>query len=160
MEAAIALVGLAASPVRPPARVKERLLRSLRGTDDGRSGGPIEVRPGICLVRTDFLPWGQHPSPGVRIKEVLSDPASQTRSFLIELGPGSVFPDHEHGGVEELFVFRGSFSVAGQVLRTGDFCRSEPGTRDWDIRSEEGALLLVTVGPPRSSASDSVPDRL
>ena len=154
MEAAIAMLGLAVSPTRPPARVKERLMRSLPGIRAAYgsppvSRGPIEVRPGVSLVRTEFLPWGEHPSPGVRVKEVRSDPVSGSRCFLLELGPGSVFPDHEHEVVEELFVVRGSFSVAGQILRTGDFCRSELGTRDWDITSEEGALLLVTLRAPR-----------
>ncbi|MEP6767720.1 MAG: cupin domain-containing protein [Acidobacteriota bacterium] len=153
MAAAIAMLGLSTSPVQPPARVKKRLMDSVRGMHE-ESGTPSsdainQVRPGVSLLRTRVLPWAQHSSPGVRIKDVSADPISGARCLLLELSPGSVFPDHEHEGVEEVFVVRGSFSVAGQVVRTGDFCRSEPGTRDWDITSEEGALLLVTLGPPR-----------
>ncbi len=150
LEAAIALLGLATSPVQPPARVRERLVSSLRGEREGKAS-PLpdaieEVRAGVSLIRTDLLPWTDHSSPGVRVKVVSTDSVSGSRSLLIELGPGSVFPDHEHSGVEEVFVVSGSFSVAGRVLRTGDFCRSAPGTSDWDITTEEGALLLVTLG--------------
>ena len=154
-ERAIGLMGLAAGPVFPPAHLKERVLRSLPSGNNGLeplSAGPVEIRPGISLVRSNLLPWGDHPSPGVRIKEVLSDPSSGSRCLLIELDAGSVYPDHEHDVVEELFVIRGSFSVAGKVLRSGDFCRSEPGTKDWNITSEEGALLLVSLGAPGLAA--------
>ncbi|MCA1582304.1 MAG: cupin domain-containing protein [Acidobacteria bacterium] len=155
LESAVARLGLATAPVQPPARVKERLLSSMRAEGEGKpSPAPdaIEVvRSGVSLIRTDFLPWTDHSSPGVRVKVVSTDPVSGTRCLLLQLGPGSVFPDHEHSGVEEVFVVSGSFSVAGQILRTGDFCRSEPGTKDWDITTEKGALLLVTLGSERSA---------
>ena len=152
VEAAIAMIGLAAGPARPPARLRVLVMGSLLEHGDGgglpAAAGPVEVRPGISLVRSGLLPWGEH-SAGVRTKDFWPDPTSGARCFLLELLPGSVFPDHEHNALEEVFVLRGSFSVAGEVLRTGDFCRSEPGTRDWDISSEEGALLLVRLGPTR-----------
>ena len=150
VEAAIAMIGLAAAPVPPPARLRVRVMESLLEQGDGgpAAAGPLEVRPGISLVRSGRLPWGEH-SAGVRTKDFWPDPTSEARCFLLELAPGSVFPDHEHNALEEVFVLRGSFSVAGEVLRTGDFCRSEPGTRDWDISSDEGALLLVRLGPTR-----------
>ncbi|MEP6800753.1 MAG: cupin domain-containing protein [Acidobacteriota bacterium] len=165
VEAAIALIGLAVAPVRPPGRLRDRVIGSLVEDGSGTAGPmpvpvplplplPLEVRPGISLVRSSLLPWGE-PSEGVRLKNFWPDSSSEARSFLLELLPGSVFPDHDHNALEEVFVLRGSFSVAGQVLREGDFCRSEPGTRDWNISSEEGALLLVRLGstrPPLFSA--------
>lgn len=159
VEAAIALIGLAAAPVRPSARLRDRVMGSLveNEADPGsRSSGPMEVRRGISLVRSGLLPWGEH-SAGVRLKNFWPASNAEGRSFLLELLPGSVFPDHQHDALEEVFVLRGSFSVAGQVLREGDFCRSEAGTEDWDISSEEGALLFVRLGPTRParfSASD------
>ncbi len=161
VEAAIAMIGLAAAPVRPPARLRERVIGPLQkkneagGAPSAAGPAPAEVRPGISLVRSALLPWGEH-SEGVRLKNFWPDSTSEARCFLLELLPGSVFPDHEHNALEEVFVLRGSFSVAGQVLREGDFCRSEPGTRDWDISSEEGALLYVRLGSTRPALSDGV----
>ncbi len=165
VEAAIALIGLVAAPVRPAERLKDRVMGSLfeNGAGPGAPHAPgpgpgpgpelesvprtLEVRPGVSLVRGG-LGWEEH-SAGVRVKNFGPDSTPQARSFLLELLPGSVFPDHEHDALEEVFVLRGSFSVAGQALREGDCCRSEPGTSDWDISSEEGALLLVRLGPAR-----------
>ncbi|MDQ2869138.1 MAG: cupin domain-containing protein [Acidobacteriota bacterium] len=147
MEASFALLALAAIPVPPPAGVRQRLLSAVRERHERRGPGALdarqEVRPGVSLVRTRFLPWEEHPSPGVRIKNVSTDPITGSPCLLVELAPGSVFPDHDHAGVEKVFIVRGSVSVAGRLLQTGDFCRSDPGTSDWDITTDEGALLLV-----------------
>ncbi|MDQ6893504.1 MAG: cupin domain-containing protein [Acidobacteriota bacterium] len=165
LEAAVGVLALAAIPVFPPAHLRERLWRALQSSEAEDVSGPstagaAQIRPGVSLVRSELLPWSEHPSPGVRIKEVFSDPVSGSRCLLVELGPGSVFPDHEHDAVEELFVLRGSFSVAGRLLLSGDFCRSESGTRDWDITSEQGAVLLVTLGASPSRVPPDAADGL
>jgi anti-sigma factor ChrR (cupin superfamily) len=59
--------------------------------------------------------------------------------------PGSQYPDHSHSFVEEIFVLEGSLSVGGQVLRAGDYCRSEPGTADQGLFTTEGVVFLVAL---------------
>ncbi|MEO8430732.1 MAG: cupin domain-containing protein [Acidobacteriota bacterium] len=146
-ESAFAILALAIPPVRPPAGLKERLMGSLRSSGSRpKDFGPVPVRAGVTLVRTELIPWEQA-HPGVRIRRLPADPASSDRCLMVEIAPRSAFPDHEHQGFEEVFVLRGSMSVAGRRLQTGDLCRSEAGTKDWEITTEEGTLLFVRLGP-------------
>ncbi len=150
--AVIDLLGLAVVPLEPPGHLKSRVLASL----ENRSPAEVEVRPVVSLFRSDHFPWVEGPAPGVRMKSVFLDPVARSHCRMIEIAPGASFPDHAHEGLEETLVLRGSVSVAGRVLREGDYCRSEKGTQDWDIVSSEGALLFVTTW---STAQESRPAR-
>lgn len=140
---AVALrLGLAAA-TPAPSHLRARILGGLRAS--GRGEAIVHPRPGVTLVHSTVPEWKDGPFPGVRFKEIHKDEKRRSESFLFRMDPGSRYPDHSHSFVEELFVLEGSLSVAGQLLRAGDYCRSEPGTEDHDIFSSEGALFLVSL---------------
>lgn len=66
-------------------------------------------------------------------------------SVLFRFGPGSRFPAHDHPAGEELLVLSGSVRLGDAVLAQGDFQWTPPGEVH-DVRSDEGALLLVHSG--------------
>jgi quercetin dioxygenase-like cupin family protein len=139
-----AVLGLALSVATPaPPHLRARILASLQ------AGGSLEAvvhpRPGITLVHSTAKEWREGPLPGISIKRIHKDKERRSESFLLRMEPGSQYPDHSHSFVEEIFVIEGSFSVGDQVLRAGDYCRSEPGTADHAIFSAEGALFLVSL---------------
>ena len=100
-------------------------------------------RAGVTLVRTDVSDWKDGPAPGVRYKEIHRDADRRSRSILYCMEPGSKFPDHRHDFLEEILVLEGSAWLSGQLLRAGDYCRSEPGTEDYAISTVEGATFVV-----------------
>ena len=130
-------LGLAAVSPAPPG-LKARVLAAL---DEPRPS--TTPRPGVTVVRTDVPEWKDCPFPGVQFKEIHRDAGRRSRSILYRMEPGSKFPDHRHSFLEEIFVLEGSALLSGQLLRAGDYCRSEPGTEDYAISSQEGALFVV-----------------
>ncbi len=66
--------------------------------------------------------------------------------------PGAKFPDHRHDFLEEIFVLEGSAWLSGQLLRAGDYCRSEPGTEDYAISTVEGATFVVFLNEEEEAA--------
>jgi anti-sigma factor ChrR (cupin superfamily) len=141
-DVAVLALGLAvATPA--PAHLRDRILASVQAS--GRVEAVVHPRPGITLVHSAVKEWREGPLPGVSIKRIHKDEKRRSESFLFRMEPGSQYPDHSHSFVEEIFVIEGSFSVAGQMLRAGDYCRSEPGTADHGIFSAEGALFLVSL---------------
>jgi quercetin dioxygenase-like cupin family protein len=66
-------------------------------------------------------------------------------SVLMRFGAGARFPAHEHPGGEELLVLNGSIRLGDDVLEQGDYQWTPPGEVH-DVRSEQGALLLVRSG--------------
>ena len=58
---------------------------------------------------------------------------------------GASFPAHEHPGGEELLVLNGSVHLGDGALEQGDYQWTPPGEIH-DVRSEEGALLMIRSG--------------
>jgi len=137
----LALAFAAATPA--PASLRDRVLAGL--PRPGSADAIVYPRPGVTLVHSTVTAWKEGPLPGIHIKKIHRDEKRRTQSFLLRMEPGSQYPDHGHSFIEEIYVIEGSFSVEGQVLRAGDYCRSEPGTADHGIVSSEGALFLVSL---------------
>ena len=141
---AFARIGLAAAAPVPPS-LRERVLSSLDASARRDAGGSDEIRPGVTLLRADGSKWRDFPFPGVRYRPLRRGDDGELRTLLIDMDPGSRYPDHPHDRVEEILVLRGTLESSGQTLREGDYCRSLPGTSDHDVFSPEGALFLVTL---------------
>ena len=139
-----ARIGLEASAA-PPDRLRERLLAAIL-----RPPASGEIRPGVTLLRSGDTAWRNFPFPGVRYRALRRSASGELRTLLIEMDPGSRFPDHPHDLVEEILVLRGVLETSGVVLRAGDYCRSLPGTADHDVFSTEGALYLVSLTAPET----------
>ena len=131
-------LGLAAAAT-PPDGLRARVLAAV-ATAPRVSASP---RAGVTLVRTDAADWKNGPAPGVRYKEIHRDADRRSRSILYRMEPGSTFPDHRHDFLEEILVLEGSAWLSGQLLRAGDYCRSEPGTEDYAISTVEGTTFVV-----------------
>ena len=146
--------GLALAAATPaPAHLRARILANLPPTGNGDS--VRHPRPGVLLVPSTVSEWKPGPAPGVSFKEIHRDEKRRTHSFLLRMDPGSRYPDHSHSFVEEIFVLEGSLSAAGQLLRAGDYCRSEPGTADHDVFSAEGTIFLVSLSEQQKPGCDA-----
>jgi quercetin dioxygenase-like cupin family protein len=149
-----AMLGLGLAAARPaPATLRARVLAGLPA--DGGRDAVSYPRPGVTLVPSTVSEWKEGPSPGVQFKDIHRDETRRSHSFLLRMEPGSRYPDHSHSFVEEIFVIEGSLSAAGQLLRAGDYCRSEPGTADHDVFSAEGALFLVSLSEKQKRGRDA-----
>ena len=60
---------------------------------------------GSRYVDVAALPWDEL-VPGLRMKVLYKDDQAKEAMMLVEAGPGSVIPEHMHGGVEWALVLR------------------------------------------------------
>ena len=138
--------------VSPRLELKERLMANLQaaGPDapaspsiSPRFAGSFDVIPGVTGVRTADADWKQAPIPGIQYKDISYDAARGFATRLVRFAPGVRYPNHRHGGTEEIFVLEGKVEVNGFLLQAGDYCRSEAGTAEAGTYTELGALAIV-----------------
>ena len=89
--------------------------------------------------------WQKHPLPGVMFKALAVDEARGVATLLLKVGPGAVYPPHEHSGHEECYVIEGDVEVMGQRLGPGDFHHADAGSAHGSLTSEHGATVLLVV---------------
>lgn len=99
----------------------------------------------MVILRGGEMDWRESGVPGVRLRNLFADREHNRLTLLIKMDPGAVFPDHGHPGVEECMVLEGDLSIAGTVLRGGDYLRTPAGATHGEPRTEGGCLLLVTT---------------
>ena len=76
------------------------------------------------------MPWSE-PVPGLRMKVLYKDDQAKEAMMLVEASPGSVIPEHVHGGVEWALVLEGTMEDEEGVVSAGNSCTSPPAA---DIR--------------------------
>jgi quercetin dioxygenase-like cupin family protein len=144
---AFAAVGLAETAAPPPS-LKARILANLEGASSAPAGpalppGGRHVSPGIAAVIAADSPWIASPLPGIEYKVLHRDEERRSTTRLLRFSPGSAYPAHRHGGVEEVFVLEGSVTLNGILLKPGDYCRAEAGTPEPAATSETGGMAII-----------------
>jgi anti-sigma factor ChrR (cupin superfamily) len=97
------------------------------------------------VLHTATLPWQDSPQQGVtRIPlDRIGDEVARATS-LVRFAAGSHFPEHVHGGGEEILVLDGVFSDESGDYPAGCYLRNPPGSRHAPA-SVEGCTLLVKL---------------
>ena len=81
--------------------------------------------------------------PGLSYKILAADTENRRVSLLVRLAPGTDYPPHRHGGVEELHLLDGELWVDEKRLLPGDYIRAEAGTSDYRVWSETGCTCVL-----------------
>jgi anti-sigma factor ChrR (cupin superfamily) len=63
---------------------------------------------------------------------------------VVDAEPNATLSEHEHAGIEELFVIRGSCEVQGRWMHVGDYHRAMPGSHHDITRAGSGGCVLVS----------------
>jgi RNA polymerase sigma-70 factor (ECF subfamily) len=118
--------------LRPPPNVRGRLARRVPAHEGDTRAAPPEP------------PWSQA-APGIQVKILSADSATDRVSLLVRLAPGFAYPSHRHADVEELYLLDGELWIDGRRLVPGDYNRAEPGTSDHVVWSGTGcSCVLIT----------------
>ena len=138
--AVAAQLAFAARPVAPGPRARARVLAAVAAhessvIDDG----------GLRFVRAGQLGWQLGPVPGLEIKPLRLDLAQQRVTVLARMAPGTAYPAHRHGGLEELYLLEGDLLVGDVLMRPGDYCSAEPDTIHNAIRTLQGCVFVTTA---------------
>ena len=124
----------AIDPVTPPADVRAKVLAAIRNVPGPHQSHTVRANEGKWVTM----------APGVRSKRLTKD--ARRTTFLVELEPHAVLPEHGHEGGEDSYVIRGSCSIGSLSLDAGDFHHVDSGAHHGDVvASAEGCVLLITV---------------
>ena len=147
----VALTGTAAklafaapSAAAPSPHVKETLLARIRG---GRAAERDET-PAGWRFESAARPegWRATKLPGVRFKTLSIDERRDVVMLLMEMAPGSRFPDHVHtAGGDEGLVLSGDVITGGRLMRAGDYYFAGEGTSQGATVSPSGCTALLSL---------------
>lgn len=115
-----------------------------------RAAAPTTVlvveRPGGVAARRASAAGAWRPiAPGTRVRPLAGGHGAPVDVMLLEMEPGGVLPEHEHGGLEEIFLLRGSCRAQGRRLAAGDYHRAGRGSEHETTTTDEGCLMLVVL---------------
>lgn len=98
-----------------------------------------------AIVDTHALPWTPSPTAGIERKLIERDGQEVARATsIVRYAPGSTFPEHTHGGGEEILVLDGVFEDETGAYPAGSYLKNPVGTRHAP-RSGPGCTLLVKL---------------
>jgi len=121
-------------PVEPPAAVRAAVLAAIRNVPGSHESVTVRAEEGRWTTV----------APGARTKKLSK--AGGRITFLLEMEPNAVVPEHDHEGGEDSFVIRGSCRIGSLALYTGDFHHADATAHHGDVvASAEGCLLLITL---------------
>lgn len=97
------------------------------------------------VIRPEDRQWILSPAGGVErvMLDRIGDEVARATS-LVRYAPGSAFPEHVHGGGEEILVLEGVFADEHGEYPAGTYLRNPTGTRHRP-RSDAGCLLFVKL---------------
>ena len=81
--------------------------------------------------------------PGLSYSVLCVDPVNRRVSLLVHLEPGAAYPQHVHGGIEELHLLDGVLWIDDRKLSPGDYNRATAGTQDRRVWSEAGCTCVL-----------------
>jgi quercetin dioxygenase-like cupin family protein len=122
--------------LRPSTSLWERLERRI-GAPPGQPVPPVATAPAV-------VEW-EEVAPGITCRLLATDLDTGRVSMLVRLAPGTEYPPHTHAIVEELHMLEGDLMVDDKKLHAGDYLRSQPGTTDRRVWTENGCMgVLIT----------------
>jgi hypothetical protein len=128
-------VGWSTDVLRPAESLWNRLAKRIASEGTTQSFVPPSNGP-------DKPEW-EEAAPGIHVKILAKNAENDSVSMLVRLDPGTDYPGHSHGGVEELHLLHGILRVDDRTLFPGDFIHSEAGSVDHRVWSETGCTCFL-----------------
>lgn len=134
----------ASGDAAPRAEVRQQLLA--RVTEPA-------VPSGFAFRFASDPDWVPHPVPGIKMKVLAMNHARGYATLLLDVEPGTRFPEHFHSGAEECYVVSGSLFTCDRRMVAGDFLHADADTDHGALWTEEGCRVILVVPP-----EDYMPD--
>jgi hypothetical protein len=106
-----------------------------------------DATPTLCTARARVA--GLPAVPDGMVFPFIGSLASPRALFILAMRPNATLAEHEHHGVEELYVLAGSCEVEGRRMEAGDYHRAaHHSSHHPTITFDDGCELLVSVRDP------------
>src|SRR4029077_15255305 len=94
----------------------------------------------LAAAATPFEPTSIE---GIDVRRLFVDEGADRVTMLIRMAPGTAYPAHRHGGVEECFVLEGDLEIGEEFeMNAGDYQRMDGGSAH-PLQSTRGGCLLL-----------------
>lgn len=148
IDTAAAIAAVASPRVTPSAGQRARILATVKATPQKAPDTAERPLPaGFSYLAYSEAGWVETSTPGFRMKLISNGPQPDFQMYLVAFDPGTTFGDHEHGGIEEIFMISGHLQTEGRTLGPGDFFRGEMGTHHHESYSPDGCVALLICRP-------------
>ena len=121
-----------------PAKAPVQIWKSWQGSTD--AAGTESIDRFVAHDDGEFEPTG---AKGVSVRRLFVDPSRGFATILVRMEPGSSYPSHRHGGLEQCYVLSGDLRHGDRVMRGGDYEVVSEGSKHGKQWTEEGCLLLI-----------------
>jgi hypothetical protein len=121
--------------LRPSTSLWNRLSQKI-SDESGADPVSLPARPAAKLE------WSEV-AKGISCKVLALDAETRRVTMLVRLAPGTEYPPHCHGGVEELHLLHGELMINDKKVQAGEFVRAEAGTVDHRVWSETGCTCVL-----------------
>ncbi len=142
----IATMALAAPPVEPPLRLRQRVLALAAGekaVNEPQVWKKWTPPPAASeVVLKDQGVW-EEVHAGIWAKRLHVDATREEVTMLIRMAPGVSYLPHRHAGPEQCYVLEGDLRDGEKVIRRGDYQCLPEGSVHGAQSTEEGCLLLI-----------------
>lgn len=144
-------LALTAKPVPPPPAVFEKLMAFARPkvSADGvqtwkQWPADFAANEDSVLLRGDPSAFQPTAIPGIEARRLFVDTTRDVITMLVRMAPGTSYPPHRHGNVEECYVLSGDLTVGeGVTMHTGDYQRMEKDSEHPTQWTKDGCTLLL-----------------
>ncbi|PYO52442.1 MAG: hypothetical protein DMD83_25885 [Candidatus Rokuibacteriota bacterium] len=95
------------------------------------------------IIPVSDLEWQEH-EPGIRMKSLWADPATNRRALMTRIEPGAGLPRHRHVGDELLYVVEGAISDDSGTVTAGNM-GYRPNGCVHTVSTRNGATVLAII---------------
>lgn len=97
----------------------------------------------LTIVRQNEGRWIPSGIRGVRFRTLCSDRKANRRTIVLQMDPGTELPDHDHAGMEEVYVVSGDLRIGDERLGAGDYFRIGAGAEHGTPRTTGGCTCII-----------------
>lgn len=144
-------LGLLVPRLSPPTRLKARVMSMATQSGTLESPGqvwkdwhPDSLNDDLYVVQAEEGEWSSTVYGGIQVRRLFADPQRDRITMMVKMEPGSAYPPHVHGGLEECYVLSGQLKVGKRTLSQGDFQIAPEGSTHLTQASDQGCLLLIS----------------
>lgn len=141
-------LGDLAPAVAPPPGLKARLraqLAEMRSTpgQPWKRWAACNADAGVVTIDPAELPWEATGIPGIESKCLMVDREGDRVTMMVRMAPGTSYPPHRHGGLEECMVLSGDLYSDNFQMKAGDYQSASKDSRHGRQHTREGCVLLI-----------------
>ncbi|MGH8247563.1 MAG: cupin domain-containing protein [Gammaproteobacteria bacterium] len=143
------LVAISSSTVKPPARLKGKVLARIDALGATQRPNPNPAMTAPAGLRFEDgasnQGWKALPVAGAYIKLLSLEQEPGYAVLMGKLDPGTRYPAHVNVGPEDFFILSGDLVIGDRKMVAGDFHHADKGSQHPENCSVEGCTLLAVL---------------